>query len=140
MSDEAVDVARASETPMRVDWRTGRPMVQHDESFWREHERLRVEQGRSIAQYCAAHGLALSTYRHRVYGKKRTGSPSARPPQAALERTDRRPQPPRGFVALTTTPVEIAPAPVEVTWQGMTLRLHGEAAERVLVEVVKRLA
>jgi hypothetical protein len=69
MANESNEVAEAAE-PLRVrrDWRTGRPMVEHGEAFWREHEQRRVAQGLSVPQYCAAHDLALSTFRHRVYG------------------------------------------------------------------------
>lgn len=50
----------------RIDWRTGKRMVARDDACWGRHEALRREQGLSIPQYCAANGLALSTFRHRV--------------------------------------------------------------------------
>jgi len=111
----------------RVDWRTGKPMLEHDEAFWRDHEQRRLQQGLSVPQYCAAHGLALSTYRHRVSGKKRT---SAKAPTSTMS-----------LPAMTFVPVAAAgePAVVEVVLQDMTLRLSGEAAERVLSGVLARL-
>ena len=114
-----------------MDWRTGQPMVQHDDAFWRDHEQRRVEQGVSMPQYCAANGLALSTYRHRVNGKKRS---SARPGAA-------KPTPSRSaaFVPVSTPRPEAA-ALVEIALEGMTLRLSGEAAERVLAGVMARFA
>ena len=36
MTDEAQRVEAAAPRRDRVDWRTGRPMVQHDDAFWRE--------------------------------------------------------------------------------------------------------
>lgn len=53
-------------------------MVQHDDVFWHDHEQRRVEQGVSMPQYCAANGLALSTYRHRVNGKPRSSARARR--------------------------------------------------------------
>lgn len=54
----------------RVDWRTGKAMVEPSEAFWQEHER-RLKHGISVPQYCRAHELALLTYRHRVSGRRR---------------------------------------------------------------------
>ncbi len=132
MTDEARESADVgAQTRVRVDWRTGQPMVQHDAAFWRNHEGRRLEQGLSVPQYCAANGLALSTYRHRVYGKKRasTMSPVSKPApsQAAT------------FVPMTAS----RPSPaafVEVVLEGMTLRLGGEAAERIVAGVMARLS
>lgn len=82
MVNESNELAEAT-GPLRVrrDWRTGQPMVEHGAAFWREHEQRRVAQGLSVPQYCAANDLALSTFRHRVYGKKRGG---AKPKTATL--------------------------------------------------------
>lgn len=131
MTDQAEAVEVAGARRVRVDWRTGQPMVQHDDAFWRDHEQRRVEQGVSMPQYCAANGLALSTYRHRVNVKKRS---SARPGAA-------KPTPSRSaaFVPVSTPRPEAA-ALVEIALEGMTLRLSGEAAERVLAGVMARFA
>ncbi|MDM0084570.1 hypothetical protein QTI17_28610 [Variovorax sp. J31P179] len=131
MTDEAEAVETAGAGRVRVDWRTGRAMVQHDEAFWRDHEQRRLEQGLSVPQYCAANALALSTYRHRVSGKKRA---SARPLVT-------KPMPSRSpsFVPVSAPQAELG-ALVEIALQGMTLRLSGEAAERVLASVMARLA
>ena len=132
MPDEAREVNEAAIPPgVRVDWRTGQPMLQHDDAFWREHERQRQEQGMTVPQYCAANGLALSTFRHRVNGKKRTNAPS-RPGQLA---PSQRP----AFVAVSAPPPSSS-ALVEVALEGMTLRLSGEAADRVVASVMARLA
>ena len=131
MTDQAEPVEAAGARRVRLDWRTGQAMVQHDDAFWRDHEQRRVEQGVSMPQYCAANGLALSTYRHRVNGKK--GS-SARPAAA-------KPTPSRSaaFVPVST-PQSAGAALVEIALEGMTLRLSGEAAERVLAGVMARLS
>jgi len=39
---------------MRVDWRTGQAMAQHDDAFCRDHEQCRMEQDASMPQYFAA--------------------------------------------------------------------------------------
>jgi len=78
MLAEARQSADEAQQPgLGVDWRTGKPMRQLDDAFWREHERRRVGMGMTVPHYCAANGLALSTYRHRVSGKKRTSARSA---------------------------------------------------------------
>jgi hypothetical protein len=115
----------------RVDWRTGKVMTHHDEAFWREHEQRRVQQGLTVPQYCAANGLALSTFRYRVSGKSRTGATAPRPKSAPAQ--------PMSFLPVAAPPAA-APALVEVALEGMTLRLGGEAAERVLASVMARLA
>jgi hypothetical protein len=125
MSDEATTPAGSGKKAgVRIDWRTGKPMVSHDDAFWQEHERRRREQGLSVSQYCAATGLALTTYRLRVGGKKR-------PAQTAAP----------SFVAIPAHAGRAADAGmVEVVLQGMTMRLGGAAAERVLARVLERLA
>ncbi|MGJ7511971.1 IS66 family insertion sequence element accessory protein TnpA [Variovorax sp. GT1P44] len=124
---EAIEAARVRRE--RVDWRTGQAMVQHDDAFWRDHEQRRLEQGLSVRQYCVANALALSTYRHRVTGKKRS---RAKPANSV-------PQQPGAFVAVSAPRPAVA-ALVEIALEGMTLRLSGEAAERVLAGVMARLA
>ena len=54
-ADQAAELGRH-----RVDWRTGKAMVERDDAFWHEHERQRVELGMSVPEYCRAHELALS--------------------------------------------------------------------------------
>lgn len=131
MTDQAEAIEAADAGRVRVDWRTGQAMVQHDDAFWRDHEQRRLEQGMSVPQYCAANALALSTYRHRVNGKKRS---SSRP--AAAKSTPSRSA---AFVPVSTPRPEVTSL-VEIALEGMTLRLSGEAAERVLAGVMARLA
>lgn len=131
MTDQAGLVDAGASGPVRVDWRTGRAMVQHDEAFWHDHEQRRLEQGVSVPQYCAANALALSTYRHRVSGKKRASARAAT--------TKPTPSRPPSFVPVSAARPELG-ALVEIALQGMTLRLSGEAAERVLAGVMARLA
>jgi hypothetical protein len=131
MTDQAEAVQANAPRRVRVDWRTGQAMVQHGEAFWRDHEQRRREQALSVRQYCAANGLALSTYRHRAIGTKRS---SAKP--AAAKRAPSRAA---AFVPVSTARPEVA-ALVEIALQGMTLRLSGEAAERVVAGVMARLA
>ena len=131
MTDQAEPLEAGGSQRMRVDWRTGQTMVQRDEGFWRDHEHRRLEQGVSVSQYCAANALALSTFRHRVNGRKRTGAkPTAAKPSSSQ---------PAAFVPVSTPRPDVA-ALVEVALEGMTLRLSGEAANRVLASVMARLA
>ena len=131
MTDQAEAVEVAGAGRVRVDWRTGQAMVQHDDAFWRDHEQRRLDQGLSVPQYCAANALALSTYRHRVSGKKRAiAKPVATKPIASRSPS---------FVPVSAPRAELG-ALVEIALQGMTLRLSGEAAERVLASVMARLA
>jgi hypothetical protein len=111
---------------MRVDGRSGQATKHHDDAFWLEHERRRVESGLSARQYCASNGLALSTYRLRLKGIKRAkaevqAGPASRP----------------AFVAIGAPRDEAAT--VEVAVEGMTVRLYGAGAERVLRRVMERL-
>ena len=130
MLEEAMKSGDEAPQPgVRVERRSGRPTVQRDDAFWREHERRRVELGHSVRQYCAANGLALSTYRLRVNGKK----PASAKPAAARSSTL------PGFVAVMAAPAEAAAA-IEIALEGMTVRLCGSAAERVLARVMERLA
>lgn len=123
------DEVRGSKT----DWRTGKPMVEHGDAFWQEHERRRVELGLSIPNYCSTHGLAISTFRHRVSGRR--GGHGAREAPAAPAATAA----PVSFVAVTRGQ-PAAGATVEIVAQGLTLRLCGEAAQQVLARVLERLA
>jgi len=116
----------------RIDWRTGKPMVQRGAAFWQEQERRRLELGLSVPQYCAANGLALSTYRHQVSGKERGGAKKAG--ASALQAVASSP----AFVAVACAAAD-SPAAIEVALDGMTLRLCGGAAERVLERIMGRL-
>lgn len=130
---ETPQLASLADTPppsQRTDWRTGKPMLQHDRSFWLQHERRRVELGLSVPQYCKAHGLALSTFRHRVSGRRRDVAAPA-PTSTGV--------PAPSFVEVRRVSAE-QPAWVEVIVDGMTLRLSGAAAERVLGCVMARLS
>ncbi|MEJ8849744.1 hypothetical protein [Variovorax rhizosphaerae] len=127
----------------RVDWRTGKTMVERGDAFWQEHERLRLESGMSVPQYCEAHELALSTYRHRVSGRRRGGNAVATGTTATTATTKQ----PISFVALRAPAAPKAAASVaqeaeslEISLGGMTLRLNGKAADRVLERVMARLA
>jgi hypothetical protein len=123
----------------RVDWRTGKTVAVRDDAFWKEQERRRREQGLSVAQYCQANGLALSTYRHRTSGRRRGRAASAAPtatpaPAASMEAA------PARFIAVPAeTPAAAAPG-VEIVLEGMTLRLAGAAADRIIERVLERLA
>jgi hypothetical protein len=48
----------------RIDWRTGRPMLEHGAAFLKEHAARRLEQRLSVAAYCEANGVAKSTFRN----------------------------------------------------------------------------
>jgi hypothetical protein len=130
----------------RVDWRTGKAMVERGDAFWQEHERQRLETGMSVPQYCLAHELALSTYRHRVSGRRRgvNTAATATTVAATIATTARKAA---SFVALSAPVASRAAATaaqgnesLEVSLGGMTLRLQGEAAVRVLERVMARLA
>ena len=132
MTQEAREAIEAATQPrVRVDWRTGRPMVEHGEAYWRDHEQRRLGQGLSVSQYCAANGLALSTYRHRANGKKRTSANRSAPKPA--------PSQPATFMPVSTQPTQAAEL-VEISLNGMTLRLSGVIADRVQAGVMARLA
>jgi hypothetical protein len=105
-------------------------MVAHDDAYWQDHERRRVEQGLSIRQYCATHGLALSTYRHRVSGRKRSSAARSSPRSAAASAP---------FVEVTRSE-PAAHSVIEVILRGLTLRLTGDPASQVLSRVLERLA
>lgn len=131
MADGAVTGPVSGEAhSVKIDWRTGKPMVAYDDAFWQDHERRRVEQGMSIRQYCATHGLALSTYRHRVSGRKRSSAARSSPRAAAASAP---------FVEVTRSQPAAASV-IEIVFQGLTLRLTGDPADQVLSRVLERLA
>ena len=115
---------------LRTDHRTGKPVLLRDAAFWQEHERKRLEQGLSMPAYCKANGLAISTYRHRMSGRVRKSTRAA--PDALAKAAP-------AFTAVTPAAVQGEYA-VEVLAEGMTLRLAGAAAERVVQRVLEKLA
>jgi hypothetical protein len=126
----------------RVDWRTGKAMVERGDAFWQEH----LATGMSVPQYCLAHELALSTYRHRVSGRRR-GVNTAATATAAGTTIAATARNAASFVALSAPVASKAAATaaqgnesLEISLGGMTLRLQGEAAVRVLERVMARLA
>lgn len=125
---ESSEGTRAPKT--RVDWRSGKTVLQHDGAFWREHECRRLEAGMSVSQYCKANGLALSTYRHRVSGRKASPKAASTPSMGTSV---------PGFVAVAAAQPP-GDAAIGVVLEGMTLKLFGAAAERVLARVLARLA
>ena len=128
----------------RVDWRTGKAMVERGDAFWQEHERQRLATGMSVPQYCVAHELAL--YRHRVSVRRR-GVNTAATATASGTTIGATARKAASFVALSAPVASKAAATaaqgnesLEVSLGGMTLRLQGEAAVRVLERVMARLA
>lgn len=114
---------------LRTDHRTGKPVLLRDAAFWQEHERRRIEQGLSMPAYCKANGLAISTYRYRM-------DPGSRKSGARAASAKGLPQ----FVAVHEPVVACAEHTLEVLAGGMTLRLQGTAAEKVLQCVLEKLA
>ena len=127
MEERTESEAGTSARRLRMDHRTGKPVLLREATFWQEHERRRIEQGLSIPAYCKANGLSISTYRHRMNPRSRK---SAVPAAQAL------PQ----FVAVQAPVAATMEHPVEVLAGEMTLRLHGTAAEKVLQRVLEKLA
>ena len=144
MTEEAGEAAAAiaqAQPRVRVDWRTGQPMLERDDAFWQAHERRRLEQGLSIPRYCAANGLALSTYRHRVEGRQRLNAKAKNNAQmsSALPGSQTAAATPLAAFVAVSMPGATPAAALEIELQGMTLRLTGAAAERVLASVIRRL-
>lgn len=137
--EQGVSAGGEPHWPSRVDWRSGKVAYLRDDAFWQAHERKRVEQGLSIAKYCQAQGLALSTYRHRLRHERdalgrgrRAGARSGAPAAAA--------QPPRDacFVPVAAAhpaarSTAASSAEVEVrTPEGLVIHLAGTAAQQLL--------
>lgn len=123
----------------RVDWRTGKTVAVRDDAFWKEHDRRRREQGLSVTQYCQANDLSLSTYRHRMSGRRRGRAASAAPLAAPAPTASTQAVPARFIAVAAETPAASVPG-VEVVLEGMTLKLAGAAAERIVERVLERLA
>ncbi len=125
---EPTEAQIAKPPAQRIDWRTGKPMPQRDDAFWQDHDRRRREAGLSVPQYCVEHGLALPTYRHRVYGRQR---------EVARSATADHPPTPATFLEMKLSAA--ASTAIEITLDGLTVKLQGAAAERVLARVLARL-
>lgn len=115
---------------LRTDWRSGKAVLLRDQTFWSAHEKRRIELGLSVRAYCDDNGLALSTYRHRTSGRPRRGRGAG---------VDEAPAGVR-FIAVTPAAVEQS-CTVEVrVGEDMSVRLGGTAAERVVAQLLARLA
>ena len=118
----------------RIDPRTGKVLTLHGAAFWREHDTERRRRGESVVDYCAAHDLALSTFRRWAsrFNQEAHGS------RAASETASNG----VGFLAL---PIHNAPASsgealVEVVLDdGVSVKLGGAPALRVIDTVLARL-
>lgn len=121
----------------RIDWRTGKRMMARDDAFWQQHEARRREQGLSIAQYCEANGLALSTFRHRV-GRLVRAETGAEPASRAKAKSA---DAAGHFIALPHgAPPSSGSTEIEVRLPGtMTVRLQGAAAQQVLDRILAQL-
>jgi hypothetical protein len=121
----------------RIDHRTGKPVLFHDESFWRAHEQRRLESGQTISEYCAAHRLALSTFRRwsaKLGGKRPVRKSASASSEATLNAS----------AAFLQVPVHRQPAcaadeRVQVELDGVRVTLTGSAAARVIEAVMLRL-
>jgi hypothetical protein len=134
--EAAAEEVKEVSTPKaaRIDWRTGRPMVLQDAAFWKAHEVRRLEQGLSIRQYCQANGLALSTFRRRA-GERGSARTRVAPATAG-----QRPAV-TSFVAVTSPSRAGEPSGVEIeTATGVRVRLAGEAAERLVQQLLAHLS
>lgn len=104
-----------------------------DDAFWLSHDERRRNQGMSVRQYCHVNALPLSTYRYRLAKHRRaTGDATA---DAAPPKTG------TAFIAIGEPPRGPNASDIEITLAaGLTLRLSGASAERVLERVLERLA
>jgi hypothetical protein len=59
VTGEPIGESVRGEPAVRIDWRAGQPMVQHDDAFWRAHERRRIEQDLSVQSAAADTSLTL---------------------------------------------------------------------------------
>jgi hypothetical protein len=117
------------ERRLRTDHRTGEPVLLRDAAFWQDHERRRLEQGLSLAAYCKANGLAISTYRYRM-------KPGSRKKAAPGRSETVVPQ----FVPVQVPGATLVEHSLEIVAGEMTIRLHGAAAQKVLQQVLEKLA
>lgn len=105
--------------------------AERDDAFWLAHEERRLNQGMSVRQYCHDNALALSTYRYRLAKHRRSIGTM---PAAAAKGS-------ASFIAIGSPSVPSIASDVEIALcGGITLRLAGASAERVLARVLERLA
>lgn len=137
---DATLVSGQGEAPIvrrRIDPCTGKMLMLHDASFWREHDAERRRRGQSVVEYSAAHGLALSTFRRwasrlRAQADVAGGAASGARAEGAA------------FLAVpirrTASPVR-SDTSVEIFFDtGISVKLAGDAAARVLETVMVRLS
>lgn len=107
--------------------------AERDDAFWLAHEERRLSQGMSVRQYCHDNALALSTYRYRLAKHRRSiGTMPAAADAAKVSAS---------FIAIGSPSVPSIASDVEIALcGGITLRLAGASAERVLARVLERLA
>jgi hypothetical protein len=116
-----------SEAPSRASGSAGR-----DDAFWFDHDERRRSLGISIRLYCQQNGLSLSTYRYRLTRKRR--GPEA---EAGANSVGVKP----AFIAIGQPSHPQGANEVEICLAaGLTLRLGGASADRVLARVLERLA
>jgi len=107
--------------------------AERDDAFWLAHEERRLNQGMSVRQYCHDNGLALSTYRYRLAKHRRSSGAMQAETTSAKASTS--------FIAIGSPAVPSIASDVEIALSGgITLRLTGASAERVLARVLERLA
>lgn len=129
------DLPAAGESPRgdSVDPGHVRDGAERDDAFWLAHEQRRLSQGMSVRQYCHDNALALSTYRYRLAKQRRSGGTMPTVTAAAKASTS--------FIAIGSPASSSIASDVEIALcGGVTLRLAGASAERVLARVLERLA
>lgn len=121
----------------RIDPRTGKMMTLHDASFWRAHDAERRRRGQSVVEYSAEHGLALSTFRR--WASRLRAQANAPGGAGSAQKID--------GAAFLAVPIRRTPSPVrsdtcvEVFFDtGISVKLAGDAAARVLETVMARLS
>ena len=130
------DLPAAGDSPRgaAVDPGHVRDDAERDDAFWLAHDQRRLNQGMSVRQYCHDNALALSTYRYRMAKHRRTkgATPFDTPPAKASNSS---------FIAIGAPASASIASDVEIALAaGITLRLTGASAERVLARVLERLA
>jgi hypothetical protein len=129
------DLPAAGDSPRSdaVDPGHVRDGAERDDAFWLGHEERRLNQGMSTRQYCHDNGLALSTYRYRLAKHRRSSG--------AMQAETAAPKASTSFIAIGSPASSSIASEVEIALcGGITLRLAGASAERVLARVLERLA
>lgn len=130
------DLPAAGDPPRgeAVDSNQGRDSAERDDAFWLAHDERRRNQGMSVRQYCHDNALALSTYRYRLAKHRRTNDATQfdiAPAKASAS----------SFIAIGVPASQTVTSDVEIALAaGITMRLTGASAERVLARVLERLA